>query len=327
MRHYFYFLVLVLAVSLASGTSHAARNMSDQVGAKDHPLIGRFAGSTLFRFGELNFEQVEIGVGAGKRITIEGRVQNYMYYGPSDRTDLEIYRNFKEAVERGGFKVVFACEKQESCKATDRSEHAKKWTRDSKSFIGGYSSVAAMGPEGRDPRYLVAKLERPEGAITAVLTTTSETSSSSAGGKAHFLQVIEEKAVSTGQMTVSNAEELRSKLQNDGKVAVYGVQFATGKSEVLPESKPQLTEMAKYLQGDPNLRVFVIGHTDSQGALEANLTLSQQRAEAVVKALVVEFKIDAKRLIAKGIASFSPVTTNSTDNGRAKNRRVELVIQ
>jgi OmpA-OmpF porin, OOP family len=108
---------------------------------------------------------------------------------------------------------------------------------------------------------------------------------------------------------------------------VSGVQFATGKSEVLPDSKPQLTEMAKYFQANPSLRVFVIGHTDNQGTLEANLALSQQRAEAVVKALVAEFKIDAKRLLAKGIANYSPVTTNSTDNGRATNRRVELVIQ
>jgi OmpA-OmpF porin, OOP family len=327
MRYFLSIFLLALVLSFAPGTSYAKRDMSDQAGAKDHPLIGRFAGSTLFRFGELNFEQVEIGVGAGKRIMIEGRVQNYMYYGPSDRTDLEIYRNFKESLGRSGFKVVFACEKQESCKATDLSEHAKKWTRDSKSFVGGYNSTAAMSPEGRDPRYLVAKLERSEGAISAVLTTTSETSSSSAGGKAYFLQVIEEKAVSTDQMIVSKAEELGSKLQNDGRVAVYGVQFATGKSEVLPDSKPQLTEMAKYLQANPSLKVFVIGHTDNQGSLDANVALSQQRAEAVVKALVVEFKIDVKRLLAKGIANYSPVTTNSTESGRAKNRRVELVIQ
>jgi OmpA-OmpF porin, OOP family len=105
MRLRLYSCLLVLGLTVIA--SHAARNMADQPGAKDYPLISRFAGSTLFRYGELNFEQVDVGIDAGKRIAIEGRVQNYMYYGPSDRTDLEIYRNFKDSLERGGFKIIF----------------------------------------------------------------------------------------------------------------------------------------------------------------------------------------------------------------------------
>jgi OmpA-OmpF porin, OOP family len=184
-----------------------------------------------------------------------------------------------------------------------------------------------MDVEGRDPRYLVAKLERPEGAITAVLTTSSESSGSSAGGKAHFLQVIEEKRMQTGQVTVSKAADMKAGLASEGKIALYGVYFDTGKAEILPQSKPQLDEMVKFLQTDNTAKVFVVGHTDNQGGLDSNLVLSQRRAEAVVKALVVDSKIDAKRLIAKGVANFAPITSNSTDNGRAKNRRVELVNQ
>jgi OmpA-OmpF porin, OOP family len=329
MKRFVSLSIMSFALSLTLAVNSAARDMKDQAGAKDHPLVSRFAGSTLYRFGEMNFEQVELGIGDGKRITIEGKIQNYMYFGPSDRTELEIYRSFKEGLERGGFKVIFACENQDNCKATDISEHARKWTGASNSFKGGYSSTAAMTPQGRNPKYLVAKLDRTDGAVTAVLTTTSESSSAAAGGKAYFLQMIQEKAIAAGQVvvTTTNANELRTKLQAEGRIAIYGVQFATGKSVVLPGSKEQLVEMAKYLQADAGIKVFVMGHTDNQGNLESNLALSQQRADAVAKALTSDFKIDAKRLAAKGIANYSPVTTNATEAGRAKNRRVELVVQ
>jgi OmpA-OmpF porin, OOP family len=116
-------------------------------------------------------------------------------------------------------------------------------------------------------------------------------------------------------------------LQADGKIALYGLFFDTGKAEVKAESKPQLDEMAKLLQGQPALKVYIVGHTDSQGGLEANLALSQQRAQAVVAALAGAYKVDAKRLQARGVASLAPVASNANDAGRARNRRVELVIQ
>jgi OOP family OmpA-OmpF porin len=69
------------------------------------------------------------------------------------------------------------------------------------------------------------------------------------------------------------------------------------------------------------------GHTDGQGAVDANLVLSQRRAEAAVAALVSTYHIDASKLRARGVASFSPLSTNHTEAGRARNRRVELVEQ
>ena len=85
--------------------------------------------------------------------------------------------------------------------------------------------------------------------------------------------------------------------------------------------------MAALLQKEAALKVFVVGHTDNQGALVRNMTLSQQRADAVVKALVTDYKIAAPRLVGKGVASFSPVASNDSETGKAKNRRVELVKQ
>ncbi len=103
--------------------------------------------------------------------------------------------------------------------------------------------------------------------------------------------------------------------------------FDTGKADIKPESKPQLDEMAKLLDADKSIRVFIVGHTDNQGVYDANVSLSQRRAEAIVAVLVRDYRIDAKRLIAKGVANLAPVASNEADAGRTKNRRVELVRQ
>jgi OOP family OmpA-OmpF porin len=84
--------------------------------------------------------------------------------------------------------------------------------------------------------------------------------------------------------------------------------------------------VARLLKADAGLKVFVVGHTDNAGALEGNMKLSQDRAQAVVQALV-RSGIDAARLRAYGDGPYAPVTSNDTEAGRAKNRRVELVKQ
>ena len=88
---------------------------------------------------------------------------------------------------------------------------------------------------------------------------------------------------------------------------------------------PTLAEMAKLLSGQPQLNVFIVGHTDSQGSYEHNMTLSRQRAEAVAAALVASYKIAKARLNTAGVGFLSPVGSNASDDGRALNRRVELV--
>lgn len=129
------------------------------------------------------------------------------------------------------------------------------------------------------------------------------------------------------QDVVANADAFSSDLKTTGHAAVYGIYFDTGKSDVKPESEPALKEVAKLLSSDAQLRLLVVGHTDSVGQLEGNLKLSQARADAVVKTLTTRHGVAASRLRAHGAGPIAPVATNRTDEGRAKNRRVELVEQ
>ncbi len=120
------------------------------------------------------------------------------------------------------------------------------------------------------------------------------------------------------------AVPLYNRLETDGKIITYGITFATGKADLKPESMTEITRIANLMKEKPELKFEVQGHCDNQGSDAVNDPLSQKRAEAIVAALVKQ-GIAANRLTAVGKGSHTPIADNSTDEGRAKNRRVEFV--
>ena len=122
-----------------------------------------------------------------------------------------------------------------------------------------------------------------------------------------------------------DAAAMSKGLGEHGHIALYGIYFDTDKATIKPQSAPTLNEMAKLLNGAPKLSVFIVGHTDSQGSFEHNMTLSRQRAEAVAAALAGSYHIARGRLRTAGLGMLAPVASNASDDGRALNRRVELV--
>jgi OOP family OmpA-OmpF porin len=145
------------------------------------------------------------------------------------------------------------------------------------------------------------------------------------GGTAYELTIVERAAMD--QVVTADAASMAAAIGNTGRVALYGIYFDFDKADLKPESKPALDEISKLLAQDPQLKLYVVGHTDNVGEIGYNMTLSQARAEAVVKALVTGYKIDAGRLKPYGVGPLSPVSSNASEEGRAKNRRVELVAQ
>ena len=141
-----------------------------------------------------------------------------------------------------------------------------------------------------------------------------------------YLVTVVEKAA-MAQEVVASAESMASGLQATGHIALYGILFDTGLAVVKPASEPALQQIAKLLRSDPALKLHVVGHTDAVGALEANLKLSQARAEAVVQALTGRHGVAAARLRGAGVGPLCPVASNDAEEGRARNRRVELVKQ
>ncbi|MBW3469932.1 OmpA family protein [Arthrospiribacter ruber] len=135
------------------------------------------------------------------------------------------------------------------------------------------------------------------------------------------------KEESMNQYIVLSAEDIAKEMKANGKATFYGIFFDTDKSEIKPESKETLEQMAKYLDANPQVNVFIVGHTDNSGSYEHNLNLSERRAEAVVQNLINTYQIAATRLKGYGVASLAPVSSNSSDEGKSKNRRVEMVLR
>lgn len=129
------------------------------------------------------------------------------------------------------------------------------------------------------------------------------------------------------QEVIANADTLSKGIKDTGRVAVYGIYFDTGKADLKPASDPALAEIVKMLKADAALKVYVVGHTDNAGQFASNVKLSQDRAASVVNTLTSKHGIAAARLTPFGAGPTSPIASNKSDEGKAKNRRVELVGQ
>ena len=144
-------------------------------------------------------------------------------------------------------------------------------------------------------------------------------------GESYGLKIVEKKEMV--QNVVANAKNLMNDIQTTGHASVYGIYFDFDKADIKPESEPAIKEIAKLLLQNKDLKLYVVGHTDNVGNFDYNMKLSRARANAVKKELVTKYKVSSKRLKAFGVGSLAPVASNKSDDGRARNRRVELVEQ
>ncbi len=325
--------VLALATSLAQA--------ADVQGGHDHPLITRFAASTLVGYYHSDWEQTSFPLSTemsheentrfAKPVPVEGAVTRLVYLAPRGKSTLEVFRNYQQALMGAGLKPVFGCEG--NCGTVcfhwqfGAVRNAMKYTKDvlrSATREGATWNMedAIASDQGR----LLYGTMNSGGRTLHVALYTSVAGYTETGQAATLIEIAEPKAMQGGQVTV-DAAAMSKGLAAEGKVALYGVYFDFGKAELKPESDAQLKEMAKLLAGTPELNVFIVGHTDNQGAFESNVKLSLQRAAAVRDALVGRFKVAPSRLTPYGVASVSPVAANATDEGRARNRRVELVTR
>lgn len=123
----------------------------------------------------------------------------------------------------------------------------------------------------------------------------------------------------------AGGRSLYQTLESTGRVAIHDIHFATGKADILPESAETIEGVAELLQDHPDLKLLIEGHTDNTGDFQKNMQLSKDRAEAVKTYLIGKFNIDAGRLETMGLGQSRPTNTNDTEEGKTKNRRVEIV--
>jgi outer membrane protein OmpA-like peptidoglycan-associated protein len=129
------------------------------------------------------------------------------------------------------------------------------------------------------------------------------------------------------QTIVLSADQIAKDIGAGGKVVFYGIYFDSDKATIKPESAPTLAEMAKWLKANASAKVYIVGHTDMQGAHDHNMKLSRGRATSVVAALAGQHGVAKDRLAPDGAGPLAPVASNTDEAGRARNRRVEMVLR
>lgn len=315
MRYLFCSLALLGTLSTAQA--------ADVEGSVDHPLIGRFAGAEIYRYQQVDFDEVLLPMRkiedaeplpADAALKLEGRITAITYRVSGQKSPLEILRNYKQATASKGFDTLFECTGYDEC-GSDFSRVLKR--------IGPAAKFDGASLY-RDSRVMVSKRQAAEGDSYLLLMARAYPEE---GLTEVFQEVVDVQPMAQGQVKLEESSELKKSLDATGRVAVYGVHFDTNKTDIKAESRPALEQMAQLLKDDPALKVYIVGHTDNVGALDANLELSKRRAEAVSKALSGDFGIASERLGAYGVASLSPVASNTDDAGRALNRRVEIVLR
>lgn len=303
--------------------AHSAPTFADE--KVDHPLVSRYEGATI-EYSEIKqFDEFVLPLapekkGAlGKTKALKGKVTRVTYYLPEERTSLEIQTNYEQSLEAGGFEILFTCAKNKCGGGWLRAFFDANPTTDGHDMLPG---GALRGGHADKQRYIAARLARPEGEAYVSVAI------SQGWWKRALVQldVIEVKAMETDKVTV-DAAFMKDSVARTGRVSLYGLYFDTNEAELKPESGEVLAEIAKLLKQEAGLRLHVVGHTDNVGAVEANMDLSARRAKAVMKALIETHGIDAGRLGAYGVGPLAPVAANASEEGRAKNRRVELVAR
>ena len=348
-------LALVCLLLAGAALADATIPKADIPGAKDSPLIGRFAGSFIVSQDNRDFDELKLPLGPLKPVadkskrdahnnmvfeptqskTLEGKRSHIVYLLPANVSPLQAVRNYQNDATAKGGKTLFEC-KSPDCGGDG--------TRSSEGGGGDQSLAMILTPANRikdkaftngscaqtsrtgEQRY--AALELPtSNAFISVLAYTLD------GGtycKAFenrtivVVDVLELKAMEQKMVTVK-AEEMAQSITTNGRVALYGLYFDSGKADVKPESKDTLEQIARLLAGTPTLKLLVVGHTDNVGEFASNTDLSKRRADAVINVLATQYKADRKRLTPVGVSFASPIAPNTSEDGKAKNRRVELV--
>lgn len=233
------------------------------------------------------------------------------------------------------------------CKNSDYNDvEFVYWTKGKPQKIkkgGKYYHIFYFKNEGETRKFSSAQIHQNYfNAITKVkgkaLDEKKTMFSASINGKEVYLQVhTAENSTDAGSYNIEVLEvesmqqevvvNMEESIERDGKVALYGILFDVGKSVIKPESTEALNQIIEYLTTHPTVKIYVVGHTDNTGVFAGNIALSKARAKAVKDYLVTKGKIAATRLGSDGVASLCPVATNGTEEGKALNRRVEIVKQ
>jgi outer membrane protein OmpA-like peptidoglycan-associated protein len=343
------FKILILAILVA-----VTLDAKDIKGSSDVAFLKRFKGSEIVAYKKVNYDKFILPLDTLKRVegkkdnhnnnyfkpknskALEGEHIRIVYKMPPNTSVLEAIKNYEDEVARLEGKTLFSCQ-EDSCggdihRASEGGggdmsllmffEHEEDLKTYTKEFSAG--SCALMDRIDK-LSYFSAKLPKVNAYISVAGYIGQGSWCKETKNQTYIVLDVVINKERKNKMVQVKAKEMREKIKNEGKIALYGIYFDTDKATLKPDSKPTIDEIAKLLKSDKKLKLLIVGHTDNVGTFIYNKGLSKKRAQSVVKELASKYSINADRLHPVGVSYAAPIAPNSTQEGRAKNRRVELV--
>jgi len=319
-------LILSLIAFMVS-TNLFAQELKDISGAKDNPLISRFKGSSIQFYKTIKWDTYIlpyskiISVSGSKtwknKLKLQGEINRIQYISNKENKSSLIYMNYLTALKKSNWKILFS-----GSGDNELGNESYEW----QFYMFGNDGLGLddkIGSKynfrGNDYAYIAAKYEENDTTFYAAIYIIE---------KDNFTMINQDIIrVKNPDVGMVPAKVLTEKIDKKGHIALDGIFFKTGKATITDKSVPALKNIAEYLNNHKDKKFFIVGHTDNVGKFASNKTLSENRAKAIMKELVMKYHINQNQLKAYGIANLSPMVANSTDGGKAKNRRVEIVEQ
>lgn len=332
--------LLAAAVALTFGGFLSAK---DAAGSKDHPDLKRLTGSEVIWYKSSKFDELNIALAKvefdydkqefkkTKRDKVEGQLTTIYYKLPADSTTLEAVRQYEAELKPAGYETLFTAENDKlddgygrfvaqtypTATKADQLQYLHEFNKDEQR----YAVLKGKGKGGNDVYVSIYAFLLND--VTTGFDKLVEGHKLAKGNVVARVDILETKAMES-RMEVVKSEDITSAIDTTGRIAIYGVYFDTDKADIKPESADSIAEIAKAIANGKGT-YLIVGHTDNQGDLSYNQTLSLKRATAVTAELTSKYKIPAEKILPVGVGMAAPLAPNSDEKGRAKNRRVEIV--
>ena len=291
---------------------------------QDLPFLGRYPGSVIDHYKTVHYDEIVIPLGPlgktglARSETVEGQITYIRYKVPEDRSPLEFIRNYQQALQRAGFRILWQCA-DHGCIRKGAPLNTPIWRGAPTGYTGGVENFYF-----NDGRMLTAEHRVSNGVRTLVFINDNTEFGHSQVASVYAVQ---SKPMQSG-MVSSDAEQMSrenmaSALVQQGRFAMH-LPFDFNQETLRPDAQPTLIALSRLMRQHPSLRVRLEGHTDPVGTVAYNQKLSLHRA-LTVKSVLAAQGIADQRIEVIGYGATRPVANSDSEEGRAQNRRVEVV--
>lgn len=252
---------------------------------------------------------------------VEGAFDQHAYrLDAPGATTLAILDPLRDQVIAAGYEIVFECETR-SCGGFDFRFNTDVMPEpDMHVDLGDFRFLSAQ--KGTDAVSIL--VSRSAGAAYVQVTRVSDAPMPALPVETPV--ALDDPEVPRSITAPGQASAIAAALDTLGSAALDDLVFASGAATLTEGDYPSLAAVAAWLEANPESTIALVGHTDASGSLAANVALSERRAEAVAEVLVQTYGADPTRIVSEGVGFLAPRATNQTDEGRQKNRRVEVIV-